>query len=199
MVSAAPAVVRRWDPGLPFRAVRELSAAAQEVIHGTHMAGDDGKADAIIVLGALVLPDGEPSGSLRARAAAAAMLFHEGRAPVVVATGAHHRQPPGEAVVTRRLLLAANVPDSAILLEEKSRNTHGNLLFARGLLPTADRVLLVTEPFHLARALRLARTVGFPDPRPWPVVSPAWGRPWDRWRLTLRDIASLALVRAGGV
>ena len=126
------------------------------------------------------------------------MLFREGRAPVIVATGAHHQQPPGEAVVTRRLLLTDGVPDAAILLEEKSRNTHGNLLFARGLLPQAERVLIVTEPFHMARALRLARTVGFADPRPWPVVSPAWGRRWDRWRLTLRDIGSLAVVRAGG-
>ena len=169
------------------------------MLAGTRLLGDAGNADAIIVLGALVLPGGEPSGSLRARASAAAALFHEGRAPVVVATGAHHQQPPGEAVVTRRLLRAGGVPDAAILLEEKSRNTHGNLLFARGLVPEANRVLLVTEPFHMARALRLARAVGFADPRPWPVVSPAWGRPRDRWRLLLRDAGSLAVVRAGGL
>lgn len=191
--------MRRWDPGLPLRALGQLSGAAQEVIAGARLPGETGQADAIIVLGALVLPDGEPSGSLRARAAAAAELYHEGRAGIVVATGAHHQQPPGEAIVTRRLLLAAGVPDSAILLEEKSRNTHGNLLFARGLVPHAHRVLLVTEPFHLARALRLARMVGFSEPLPWPVISPAWGRPVDRWRLTLRDIGSLAVVRAGGV
>lgn len=158
--------MRRWDPGLPLRAMGELTGAAREVLAGTRLPGAVGEVDAIIVLGALVLPDGEPSGSLRARAAAAAALFHEGRAGTIVATGAHHQQPPGEAVVTRRLLLAAGVPDSAILLEEKSRNTHGNLLFARGLLPDADRVLVVTEPFHLARALRLARIVGFAEPLP---------------------------------
>lgn len=191
--------MRRWDPGLPLRAMGELTGAAREVLAGTRLPGAVGEVDAIIVLGALVLPDGEPSGSLRARAAAAAALFHEGRAGTIVATGAHHQQPPGEAVVTRRLLLAAGVPDSAILLEEKSRNTHGNLLFARGLIPEAERVLVVTEPFHLARALRLARIVGFAEPLPWPVISPAWGRPLDRLRLTLRDIGSLAVVRAGGV
>jgi uncharacterized SAM-binding protein YcdF (DUF218 family) len=179
--------------------VGQIPAAAREVVAGARLAGDVGTADAIIVLGATVLPGGEPSGSLRARAGAAAALFHEGRAPVVVATGAHHGQPPGEAVVARGLLLAAGVPEGCVLIEEKSRNTHGNLLFARGLVPQAVRVLLVTEPFHLARALHLARSVGFPDPRPWPVISPAWGRRWDRWRLTARDVASLAVVRAGGV
>ncbi len=191
--------MKRWDPGLPLRALGELRGASQEVLEGTRLVGEPGNADAIIVLGALVLPGGEPSGSLRARAEAAAALYHEGRAATVVTTGAHHQQPPGEAVVARRLLREAGVPDSAILIEEKSRNTHGNLLFARGLLPDADRVLVVTEPFHIARALRIARMVGFTEPLPWPVLSPAWGRTWDRWRLTARDIGSLAVVRAGGV
>jgi uncharacterized SAM-binding protein YcdF (DUF218 family) len=190
--------VKRWDPALPWRAIVELPAAVQEVLAGTRMEASEGAVDAIIVLGATVLPGGEPSGSLRARAEAGAALFHAGRAPLVVATGAHHRQPPGEAVVTRQLLLAAGVPDAAILLEEKSRNTHGNLLFARGLLPEAQRVLVVTEPFHVARALLLARRVGFPEPLPHPVMSPAWGRNYDLWRLTARDCFSMAIARAGG-
>ena len=88
--------------------------------------------------------------------------------------------------------------DGAIVMEEKSRNPHGNLLFARGLVPEAERVIIVTEPFHLARALLIARQVGFPDPVPHPVLSPAWGRPLDRLRLTARDCLSMALVRAGG-
>lgn len=190
--------MRRWDVGLPLRAVAALPAALREVLDGTRLVAADGLADAIVVLGAAVLPGGAPSGSLRARADAAAALFHDGRAPLVVTTGAHHRHPPGEAVVARALLLAAGVPDEAIRLEEKSRNTRGNFLFARGLVPDAVRIFVVTEPFHMARALVLARAAGFAEPVPWPVVSPAWGRPTDRVRLTLRDVGSMALVRAGG-
>ncbi len=190
--------MRRWDPGLPLRAATELPAALRAVLEGTRLLPADGDADAIVVLGAMVLPNGEPSGSLRARTLAAVGLFHAGRAPVVVTTGAAHRHPPGEAVVARALLRENGVPEAAILIEEKSSNTHGNLLFARGLLPTAVRILVVTEPFHMARALVLARAVGFPEPLPWPVLSPAWGRAWDRWRLLARDTGSMALVRAGG-
>ncbi len=190
--------MRRWDPLLPLRAVGELPAAVHAVLEGTRLPADHGVADAIVVLGATVLPNGEASGSLRARAEAAASCFHEGRAPVVVTTGAHHRGPPGEAVVARAILLAAGVPDSRILIEEKSRNTYGNFLFARGLIPDAQRILVVTEPFHLARALLLARQVGFAEPLPWPVLSPAWGRAFDRWRLLLREMGSMALVRSGG-
>jgi uncharacterized SAM-binding protein YcdF (DUF218 family) len=178
-----------------MRALAEIGPAAREVLAGTRMACGVGTADAIVVLGARVLPGGVPSGSLRARSLSAAALYHAGGAPIVVTTGATHGQPPGEAVVARALLLEAGVPAAAIRIEEKSRNTRGNMAFARGLVD-GDRVWLVTEPFHMGRALRLARDVGF-DPLPWPVDSPAWRRPLDRWRLLARDTLSLAFVRAG--
>lgn len=188
--------MRRWDPALPVRALGELPRAAREVWDGTRLAPGEGPADAIVVLGATVLPGGEPSGSLRARAEAAAALWHAGGAPTVVTTGAHHRRPPGEAVVARAILLAAGVPDAAIRIEDKSRNTVGNLLFARPLVDGA-RIYLVTEPFHLGRALRVAREVGF-EPLPWPVRSPAWARPGSRARLVARDTLSLAVHLAAG-
>lgn len=161
------------------------------------MAPGAGPADAIVVLGALVLPDGQPSGSLRARVDAAVALYHAGVAPRVVATGASHGQPPGEAVVARGLLLEGGVPPECLLIEEKSHDTRGNLLYARALLPSPlDRIYVVTEPFHLGRACRLARDVGF-DPLPWPVISPAWRRPSSRVRLLVRDTLSMSLLLAG--
>jgi uncharacterized SAM-binding protein YcdF (DUF218 family) len=176
--------------------VGELVPAWTEVRQGAALAPGVGLADAIIVLGATVLPGGVPSGSLRARAEGAAALYLRGAAPIVVTTGAHHRNPPGEAVVARDILLGLGVPADAIRIEEKSRNTLGNFNFARGLVPQAHRIYVVTEPFHMGRALRIARQEGF-DPVPWPVVSPAWTRPMSRARLLLRDTVSLAFLRAG--
>lgn len=188
-------LVKRWDPGVPLRAVAEFPAAIGAVLAGTRLPPTSENADAIVILGATVLPNGEASGSLRARVEAAAALFFADRAPLVVATGAHHRQPPGEAVVSRQLLVELGVPHYRILIEEKSRNTSGNLLFARGLLPTAQRIIVVTEPFHMARGLFYARIHGFPEALAHPVPSPAWNRPWDRVRLTLRDCFSMAIAR----
>lgn len=188
--------LKRWDPQLPLRAVGELPAAWTEVRAGATLPPGEGPADAILVLGATVLPGGVPSGSLRARAEGAAELYHRGVAPIVVTTGAHHRNPPGEAVVARDILVSLGVPEAVIRLEEKSRNTIGNFNFARALVPDAVRIYVVTEPFHMGRALRIARAEGF-DPLPWPVVSPAWGRPLSRARLLLRDAVSLAFQRAG--
>ena len=188
--------MRRWDVGLPLRAAGALPGAVSAVWAGASVAAGEGPADAILVLGARVLPGGVASGSLRARAEAAAALWHAGAAPVIVATGATHGQPPGEAVVARDLMLACGVRADAILVEEKSRNTRGNFLFARGLVP-GPRVFVVTEPFHMGRALHLARLTGY-EPLPWPVLSAAWGRPLSRWRLLARDSVSMAFVLAGG-
>ncbi len=187
--------MRRWDPLTPLRLAPELAPALREVLAGARLLPGEGPADAIIVLGAAVRPDGTPSPSLQARADGAVALWRAGAAPVVVCTGAHHLRPPGEAVVTANLLRTAGVPDAALLLDEKSRNTRGNLEMARGLLPAARRVYVVTEPFHMGRALRIARDVGF-EPLPWPVTSPAWRRLPARARWIARDAASLALYRA---
>jgi uncharacterized SAM-binding protein YcdF (DUF218 family) len=189
--------VRRWDPALPIRALGALGPALRDVVAGTRLPPGEGPAHAIIVLGAAVLPGGVPSGSLRARAEAAADLWHAGGAPRIVTTGAHHLRPPGEAVVARDLLRARGVPEDVIAIEDKSRNTKGNLHFARGILPPdVVRVWIVTEPFHMARALLIARSVGF-EPLAWPVDSPAWRRPGSRLKLLVRDAVSLAFHRAG--
>ncbi len=173
------------------------------MLAGTRAGRSTAEVDAIVVLGAAVLPGGVPSRSLEARVAGAREAWHAGRAPLIVCTGAHHLHPPGEAVVAAGLLEAQGVPRAALLLEEKSRTTLGNLSYARALLvgrgigAGRPRVLLVTEPFHMGRALRLAREVGL-DAHPWAVESPAWERPAARLRWLARDIASLALHLGSG-
>jgi uncharacterized SAM-binding protein YcdF (DUF218 family) len=187
--------MRRWDPSTPLRVLPELAPALHDVLSGARLSAGSGPADAIVVLGAAVLPDGQPSASLRARAEGAAALWRLDVAPCVVCTGAHHLRPPGEAVVAAGLLRAAGVPDAALLLDEKSRNTRGNLEMTRGLLPSARRIYVVTEPFHMGRSLWIARGFGF-DPVPWPVRSRAWERVPARLRWLARDALSLALHRA---
>lgn len=185
--------MRRWDPGTPFRALRALPEAVSAVTRGAGETAAIRPADAIVLLGAAVRPDGSPSPSLRARIDGAEACWRAGLAPLIVCTGAHHLHPPGEAVVAARELRSRGIPAGALLLDEKSRNTQGNLMQARGLLPVRAReVFLVTEPFHMGRAMLIARQVGF-LPLPWPVKGPAWERPAARAKWVARDILSLAL------
>src|SRR5690606_22561876 len=67
-----------------------------------------------------------------------------------------------ESQVARRYALRHGVPDEAILIETVSRTTRENLAQARSLLAEHDlhRVIVVSDPLHMARALRLCRELG---------------------------------------
>ncbi|WP_189271882.1 YdcF family protein [Kitasatospora griseola] len=96
----------------------------------------------------------------------AADLYHRGLAPLIVFTGATSSttralMPRGEAVHYKERALELGVPDSAILVEPRARNTGENIRFARALLEEAganvSSVLLVSKPYEERRAYATAR------------------------------------------
>ncbi|MBX6322147.1 MAG: YdcF family protein [Rhodospirillaceae bacterium] len=121
------------------------------------------RADAIVVLGAAVRPDGRPGQALLRRIRHAVALHAAGAAPRLILCGAdRHGAGVSEAAAMREVALAAGVPPQAILLDERSTSTLGNaaetaaLLRAHGL----DSVILVSDAFHLPRARILFRLHG---------------------------------------
>lgn len=127
----------------------------------------------------------------------AARLFHRGTAPKIIASGGRPDATAvqSEAEAMRALLLDLGVPASAIVVEDRSRNTIENLRFVRELAG-GERVALVTSGYHMARALRLARRFGVEAaafPTDW--QAPMIARPaWERWLPTLT--AELSATRA---
>jgi uncharacterized SAM-binding protein YcdF (DUF218 family) len=112
--------------------------------------------DAIIVLGAAQY-NGRPSPVLRARLDHALGLYRDGLAPVVVVTGGVGLGDTiSEALVGKRYLAAHGIPVEAIIAQPQGRTTMASMtavaqwLRRRGL----QRVLLVSDPFHMFR-LRL--------------------------------------------
>ena len=72
---------------------------------------------------------------------------------------------PAEADAARDYLLRCGVPDSAILVENRSRNTRENALYSKQLLDSlapGNRCLLVTSAWHLRRAEACFRRAGLP-------------------------------------
>jgi uncharacterized SAM-binding protein YcdF (DUF218 family) len=55
----------------------------------------------------------------------------------------------------RSLAIANGVPESAILLELEAANTHQNVTFTNAILEKNSwhRILLVSSPYHMRRAL----------------------------------------------
>jgi len=120
-----------------------------------------GRADAIVVLGCRLKPDGSPSGSLRRRVALGVRLYQEGAAPILLLSGGGTGPCP-EAAAMQDLALAAGVPESALLVEAESRNTSENARNSARLLRAdgKSRVLLVSDRLHLPRAALLFRLAG---------------------------------------
>ncbi len=124
------------------------------------------KVDAIVVLGAAQY-DGRPSAIYAARLEHALDLYRRGVAPLIVFTGGNE---PGDRFTEggsgARWAVQHGVPADATLAEETSRTTYENLRGAKLVLDAHLRrahpkVVVVSDPFHMLRAMKQASDLGF--------------------------------------
>ncbi|WP_269789787.1 YdcF family protein [Stenotrophomonas sp. Iso1] len=117
-------------------------------------------ADAIIVLGAAAY-DAKPSPVFEERIRHGLDLYHQGYASKLIFTGGFggSRARFSESQVARRYALKQKVPAADILIETKSRTTRQNLVEAKQVMAKNNlhRVIVVSDPLHMARALRLSK------------------------------------------
>ena len=113
------------------------------------------------------------------RFTSALWLYRAGRVRRIIVSGgsgAVQATAHTEADDLTTLLRLAGVPNSAIIREEKSRNTRENALFTKQLLtPEQDTLILVTSAFHQRRAMGCFAKVGLH-----PLAFPAGYRSTDR-------------------
>lgn len=107
------------------------------------------------MLGARVI-DGRPCRMLAARLSTARSLWQEDYARPVVVSGFE------EAGAMAAWLTARGVPSRAITLEPEARSTNENLEKTRALFPSAARLIVVTNRFHVLRTRVWAWHLGIP-------------------------------------
>ncbi len=118
--------------------------------------------EAIVVLGTTQY-NGVPSETLRARLDRAVDLYRDGIAPLIIVTGGNL---PGdvytEAETGQMYLVSAGVPERAILLENEGSSSWQSMNGVAGILAARnlDRILLVSDGFHLLRLKMMARDLG---------------------------------------
>lgn len=119
---------------------------------------DGGKADCAIVLGAAAYHK-KPSPVFQARIDHAIKLYKEGRVKTILLTGGYGKNAEfSESEVAHDYCVANGVPEDAILLEKKSLTTEQNIIEAEKLMyeRRLRSALLVSDPWHLKRALAIA-------------------------------------------
>jgi uncharacterized SAM-binding protein YcdF (DUF218 family) len=132
----------------------EIPATEDTAIHGTY--------DVAIVLGGITNYDDrmqriqfEHGGD---RLFQALRLYKQGKVKKIFLSGGSGNLDSHdiEAPLLRKYLLDIGIPDSVIVAESRSRNTHENAVFAKPILDSLapnGRYLLVTSGYHLRRAM----------------------------------------------
>ncbi len=131
------------------------------------------EADCILVLGAGLLPDGSPGPMLLERIDTGVRLYQAGRAPKLLMSGDHGTPGHDEVNAMKDAALAAGVPSADVFMDHAGFCTYDSIYRAKAVFG-AERVIIVTQAYHLPRALYIARRMGLEavgavcDTRRWP-------------------------------
>ena len=124
--------------------------------------------DVLIVLGSGLI-NGDKVGRLLANRILAAIKFSDkqlhltGRRPLIIFSGGQgNNESLSEGLAMQKWAQNNGYDTSETLIESQSRNTYQNLLFSSQLMPNqVQHVLIVSNSYHIFRAVMLARYFGF--------------------------------------
>jgi len=140
--------------GLAINAYVRVSAA--KYIHGPK---EVPRADAILVLGAYVYPNGSMSPMLADRITVGYDLYQMGRAPKILVSGDHGRKDYDEVNTMKAYLKKQGIPAQNVFMDHAGFSTYESLYRARDIFKVR-RVIIVTQHYHLMRAVFIARELG---------------------------------------
>ncbi|HEY8347401.1 MAG TPA: ElyC/SanA/YdcF family protein [Symbiobacteriaceae bacterium] len=116
-------------------------------------------AQAALVLGARVYPNGGVSPMLADRLETALELYQAGKVRKILVSGDHSRKEYDEVNTMRRYLEERGVPPEDIFMDHAGFDTYDSMYRARAVFAAED-VIVVTQEFHLPRALWIAHRLG---------------------------------------
>lgn len=129
-------------------------------------------ADTAIVLGTASYNGTERNSCLEERVGEAVYLYERGSVSSIIVSGGDEiiRRDQGsftanEAATMRDIAIEAGVPDEAIFTEPHAESTYENLVFSRQVMDAngMNSAVIVSEAYHLPRALLTAKKVLKPD------------------------------------
>ena len=134
-------------------------AVTRKQILSAQQAAQIGDADCILVLGCRVYEDGTPSHMLEDRLQQSVELFELGAAPKLLMSGDHGQQEYDEVNTMKRYAVEHGVASSAVFMDHAGFSTYESLYRAKEVFGV-EKVIIVTQRYHLYRALYIARQLG---------------------------------------
>jgi len=157
--------------------------------HGSLHTGTDGvpAAPVALVLGAGIDGNGTPSPFLAERLQVAADLYRAGRVRALLMSGDHSRTDYDEVGAMAARAQALGVPASAIVQDYAGFDTYSSCYRARSVWGVR-RAVVVTQPFHLTRAVWTCRQLGVDATGAGTANDGGQGATWYGW---LREIPGI--------
>lgn len=124
-----------------------------------YSADDVPATDTILILGAYVLPDGTLSTMLKDRVMTGYELYSNGKAPKIIVSGDHGRQEYDEVNTMKDFIKNEGVDGQDIFMDHAGFSTYESLYRARDIFQV-KKVIIVTQRYHLMRAVFIARELG---------------------------------------
>ncbi|MPQ44572.1 SanA/YdcF family protein [Clostridium tarantellae] len=115
--------------------------------------------DAIIVLGAGVRNDGTPSDILQDRLDTALDVHDKNISDTFLLTGDHGNVDYNEVGVMKKYIMQYGVKEHRVFLDHAGFNTYDSMYRAKEIFKV-KKAIIVTNEYHLPRALYLARNMG---------------------------------------
>ncbi len=112
-----------------------------------------------IVFGAGLRRDGSPTAILRDRVETAADLYFAGKVEKLLMSGDNSTLGYNEPESMRQYAISLGVPEEAIALDFAGRRTYDTCYRAKAVFELDD-VVLVTQKFHLPRAIYICNALG---------------------------------------
>ncbi len=133
-----------------------------------------------IVFGAGLTRSGQPTPILRDRVETAAQLYFAGKVQTLLMSGTTEASHYSEPAAMQQYALSLGVPSRAIVLDDAGYRTYDTCFRAKAIYGL-NSALLVTQSFHMPRALFLCNALGLrasgvlaANRRYWPVMLLIW-------------------------
>lgn len=117
------------------------------------------KADAVVVLGAQVKPDGKPSVMLRERLDTGIEIYKAGLTERIIMSGDHGSDDYDEVNTMKDYAIEQGVPSEHIFMDHAGFSTYESMYRAKEIFQ-AENIIVVTQKYHLYRAIYDAEAMG---------------------------------------
>ena len=115
--------------------------------------------DCVIVLGCLVKKDGRPSDMLEDRLRTGISLYELGVSDKLLMSGDHGQKEYNEVGTMKDFAITAGIPSENVFMDHAGFSTYESIYRAKEIFG-AKKIVIVTQKYHLTRALYIAKALG---------------------------------------